>query len=42
MSIRSVPPVVTSLPEQNTHARRRVPLVIYAVLALVFLLGVVV
>jgi Family of unknown function (DUF6220) len=40
MSIQSVPPVVTSLPQQNTRARRRVLLVIYAVLALVFLLGV--
>jgi hypothetical protein len=42
MSIPSVPPVVTSPPQQNTRARRRVPLVIYATLAVVFLLAVVV
>ena len=42
MSIPSVPPVVTSFPQQRTRAPRRVPLVIYATLAVVFLLGVVV
>jgi Family of unknown function (DUF6220) len=42
MSIPSVPPVVTSLPQQRTRAPRRVPLVIYTALAVVFLLSVVV
>ena len=42
MSIPSVPPVVTSFPQQRTCAPRRVPLVIYATLAVVFLLSVVV
>jgi hypothetical protein len=42
MSIPSVPPVVTSSPQQNTRAPRRVPRVIYATLAVVFLLSVVV
>lgn len=42
MSIRSVPPVVTSLPQQRTRAPRRVPIVIYTALAAVFLLSVVV
>lgn len=42
MSIPSVPPVVTSFPQQRTRAPRRGPLVIYATLAVVFLLGVVV
>jgi Family of unknown function (DUF6220) len=42
MSIQSIPPVVTSPPQQNTHARRRVPLAIYTALAVVFLLSVVV
>ncbi len=42
MSIPGVPPVVTSFPQQRTRAPRRVPLVIYSALAVVFLLGVVV
>ena len=42
MSIPSVPPVVTSFPQQRTRAPRRVPLVIYTALAVVFLLCVVV
>jgi hypothetical protein len=42
MNIPSVPPVVTSSPQQRTRAPRRVPLVIYVVLAVVFLLGIVV
>lgn len=42
MSIPSVPPVVTSPPQQHTRAPRRVPLVIYTALAVVFLLSVVV
>jgi lysylphosphatidylglycerol synthetase-like protein (DUF2156 family) len=42
MDIPSVPPVVASSPQQRTHAPRRVPLVIYTALAVVFLLSVVV
>ena len=42
MSIPGVPPVVTSFPQQRTRAPRRVPLVIYATFAVVFLLSVVV
>ena len=42
MSIPGVPPVVTSFPQKRTRAPRRVPLVIYTALAVVFLLGVVV
>ena len=42
MNIPSVPPVVTSSPQQRTRAPRRVPLVIYTALAVVFLLCVVV
>lgn len=42
MNIPSVPPVVASSPQQRTRAPRRVPLVIYTALAVVFLLGVVV
>jgi Family of unknown function (DUF6220) len=42
MSISSVPPVVTSSPQQRTRVPRWVPLVIYTALAVVFLLGVVV
>jgi len=42
MNIPSVPPVVTSSPQQRTRAPRRVPLVIYTALAVVFLLSVVV
>ena len=42
MNIPSVPPVVTSSPQQRTRAPRWVPLVISTALAGVFLLGVVV
>ncbi len=42
MNIPSVPPVVTSFPQQHTSVPRRGPLVIYATLAVVFLLCVVV